>query len=140
MGPGPENVQINDQVVEALSTQRPDDAFHNRVRTRRSNGRGDGVDTDAAGALAEVMAVDCIAVPQQMARLLSPGRGLDELPPHPGSRRVGGHVDMHQLTPTMGNEHQHVQRLERQCGDAQQIGGPEMVSVVAQESAPGLAR
>src|SRR6266852_9464067 len=79
------------------------------------------------------MAVDCIAVPQQMARLLSPGRGLDELPPHPGSRRVGGHVDMHQLTPTVSNEHQHVQCLERQRLNREQISGPEMMSMVAQD-------
>jgi hypothetical protein len=45
---------------------------------------------------------------------------------------------MHQLAPAMGDEHQHVQRLERQRGHAQQIGGPEMVSMVAQERAPGL--
>src|SRR5205823_9607730 len=70
---------------------------------------------------------------------LAPWCGLDELPPHPGCRRVGRQVDMRQLAPAVGDEHQHVQRLERQCGDAQQIGGPEMVSMVAQERAPGLS-
>jgi hypothetical protein len=47
---------------------------------------------------------------------------------------------MHQLATAVGDKHQHTQCLERQCGDAQQIGGPEVVSMVAQERRPGLAR
>src|SRR3979411_337891 len=74
-----------------------------------------------------------------MAWFLAPGRPRDECPPHPSCRRVGSHVDMPQLAPAVGDEHQHVQRLERQCGDAQQVGGPEMVSMVAQECAPCLS-
>ena len=38
---------------------------------------------------------------------------------------------MHQLTPAVGDEHQKYS-FERQCRDGQQIGGPEMMSMVAQ--------
>jgi hypothetical protein len=89
-------------------------------------------------ALSELAAIDGIPIAEQMAGFLVPGRGLDELPPHPGCGRVGRHVDMHELAPAVGDEHQHMQRLERQRGHAQQIGGPQMVSMVAQERAPGL--
>lgn len=40
----------DDQVVQTVSAKCPDHSLNNRVRTRRSNGRGDGVDTDPSGA------------------------------------------------------------------------------------------
>jgi hypothetical protein len=90
--------------------ERPDDTFSDRVRTRRSNGRGDGIDADALGSLAQVAAVHRVAITEQMPRLATPGRRLEHLPPDPGRRGTGGHVDVHQLTPTVGDEHQDVQR------------------------------
>ena len=94
----------DDHVVQTFLAECPDNAFGNCVRTRRSNGRGDGIDTDALGPPAEVTAVDGISIAQQMPRLATPGRRLDHLAPDPGGGRVGCHVDMHQLAPTVGNE------------------------------------
>ncbi len=59
----------DDHVVQTFLAECPDNAFGNCVRTRRSNGRGDGVDTDASGPPAEVAAVDGISIAQQMPRL-----------------------------------------------------------------------
>ena len=87
----------DDQMIQALSAECSDDAFRDCVRPRRPDGRGDGIDADPSGSLAEVTSVDRIAITQQMAGFLTPGRRLDELTPHPGGGRVGGHVDMHQL-------------------------------------------
>src|SRR6202022_4008048 len=100
---------------------------------------GDGIDADALGALSEVAAIDRIAIVEEMAWFLAPRRGLDELPPYPGCGRVGCHVDMHQFAPAVGDEHQHVQRLERQCGDAQQIGGPSVARMVPPHRATGVS-
>src|SRR5437588_1007420 len=130
----------DDHVVETLSPEYADDAFDDRVRTRRSNGCSDGIDTDPSGLLVEVGAIDRVPIAEQVPRLIAPGRRLDQLTPHPGGSRAGGHVDMHQLTPTMGDEDQHVQRLEGQGGLGEQVGRPQVVSMVAQEGAPGLAR
>jgi hypothetical protein len=98
----------NDQVVQAFSAECPDHSLDDRVRTRRSNGCSDGIDTDPSGVPAEVAAVDGIAIAQQMTRLATLGRRFDDLAPDPGGGRVGGHIHMHQLAPTVGNEHQHV--------------------------------
>src|SRR5260370_3779447 len=127
----------DDEVVKALAAQSPDHSLRDGVALWRVDWSGDGVDAGALGA-AEVAAIDRIAISEQVAWSVAPGRGLDDLPPHPGCRRAGRHIDMHQLAPTMGDEHHHVQRLERQGGAGQQIGGPEMVSMVAQERAPAL--
>ena len=76
----------DDHVVQTFLAECPDNAFGNCVRTRRSNGRGDGIDTDALGPPAEVTAVDGISIAQQMPRLATPGRRLDHLAP---DRRSG---------------------------------------------------
>src|SRR6266545_6963659 len=75
-----------------------------------------------------------------MARLVTPWRRLNHWAPHPRCGWIGRHVDMHQLTPAMGDEYQHEQRLERQCRHGQKISRPEVMRVVAQEGAPCLAR
>src|SRR6266545_6211312 len=128
----------DDDVVETFSAQGADQSLRDGVRLRRTNGRRDSVDADALSALSKLGAIDGIPIAEQMAGFPAPWCGLDELPPHPSCRRVGCHVDMHQLASAVGDEYQHVQRLERQRGHRQQIGGPKVVSMVAQERAPGL--
>jgi hypothetical protein len=44
----------DDQVVETLVPEGPDDAFDDRVRPRRPHGCGDGIDADALGSSSEV--------------------------------------------------------------------------------------
>ena len=87
----------DDQVVEALSAKCADDSFNDRVRPRARYGRGDGVDADALGPCTEVAAIHGIAITQQMPRLASPGRRLDELmllakSPTTASARCRGHA------------------------------------------------
>lgn len=62
-----------DHVVQALSPECADDAFGDRVRTRRPNRRGDGVDPDALGSLAEIAPVDGIPIARQVARTVPHG-------------------------------------------------------------------
>ena len=99
-------------MVQTFSTQGPDESFDDRIRTRACYGRGDGVDTDPSGPLAEVAAIDHIMIMEQMAWLGAPRRGLDQLSPHPGRSRVGGDVRVQQFPPAVSDEHQDVERLE----------------------------
>jgi hypothetical protein len=61
------------------------------------------------------VAVDSSAVAEHMARLAAPGRGFDDLTPHPGGGRVRRHIDVHQLPPSVGDEHHDVEGGEREC-------------------------
>jgi hypothetical protein len=99
----------HDYVVETLSAERANNAFCDGVGLRRVDWRGNRIDADAAGALSEIAAVDGIVIAEQMAWFVAPGRGLDELPPHPGCGRVGRHFDMHHLAAAMRDEYQDVQ-------------------------------
>src|SRR5919199_6282690 len=62
-----------------------------------------------------------------MTWLVAPRRRLDELSPDPRRGWVSRHVDVHQLAPAVGDEHEHVQRLEGERGYREQVGRPEMV-------------
>jgi D-aminopeptidase len=63
-----------------------------------------------------------------------------ELAPHPGGRRVGGHPDVDEFPAVVGDEEQDGERAEGDGGDGEEISRPDVVRVVAQERAPGLAR
>jgi hypothetical protein len=52
----------DNQVVEALAAERPDDSFADGVRLWRVDRRRDPIDTDAPGAQAEVTAIDGIPI------------------------------------------------------------------------------
>src|SRR6266508_5963582 len=84
----PQLLVEHDHVVQALSPEGADDAFGDRVRTRRPNRRGDGVDPDSLGAQAEIAPVDGISISQQVARACAAGCGPDHLAPDPSSRRL----------------------------------------------------
>src|ERR687886_120445 len=75
-----------------------------------------------------------------MTWLVAPRRRLDELSPDPRRGWVSRHVDVHQLAPAVGDEDEHVQRLECQRGYREQACRPHVVRVVCQERPPGLAR
>src|SRR5947209_4476092 len=75
-----------------------------------------------------------------MPRLVAPGCRFDHLAPHPGGGGVRGDVHMHQFPATVRDEDQGVERLERECLHSEQIRCPQVVGVVGQERAPGLAR
>jgi hypothetical protein len=89
------------QGVASVRAECPDHSLRDGIRLGCVDRGGDGVDADTLGALAEVAAVDRVAIPHQMAWLASPGCRLDHLSPYPGGSWIGSHVDMHQLAPTM---------------------------------------
>ena len=79
----------DDELVQTLSAERPDDSFDDGIRPRARYGCGNRIDTDPSGALAEVASVHRVVIMEQMTWL-------------------GGHVDVHQLAPAVGDEHEHV--------------------------------
>src|SRR5437764_11964650 len=94
------------QVVQALAPERADASLDHGVGPRARYGRGNGIDADSSGPLAEVAPRDRVMITEQMAWLVTPGRRLNQLLPHPGRGRVGGHVPVHQLAPTVSDEHE----------------------------------
>src|SRR6266540_6506878 len=67
----------DDDVVEALSAQRPDNSLRDGVGLWRVDRRGECVDADTPSALPKIAAVDGVPIAEQTAWFLVPGRGLD---------------------------------------------------------------
>src|SRR5271167_3135838 len=86
----------------------------------------------------ELIAEDSIAVAQQVARQLVKGEGLPQLLSRPLCGRVGGHVEVQDATPVMGQYQKHVKHLETDGGHREEVDEDHLGEVVLQEGAPGL--
>ena len=88
-----------------------------------------------AGAGPAILAV---VVPDQGARALVEGRGLAQLLGHPGGGGVARDADMHRAARAKGDHEADVHGPEEQIRDGEEIAGPDVVGVVAQEGRPRL--
>ncbi len=120
----------NDDVIQAFSPDRSDDPFDVRILPRRMWGAQDFVDAHAVYALPEGIAVDPIAVAQQVARRGVPRKRFDNLLRRPRGRRVFGNVEMNNAA-TMVREHdEDEENTERRSGDREEINGHQVLHVI----------
>src|SRR5260370_31160727 len=70
------------------------------------------LDAEVSHLCSEVMAEDGIAVAQQVSRELVKGKGLPQLLSRPLRSRVGGHIEVKNATPIMGQYQKHIKNLE----------------------------
>lgn len=109
-----------------------------RISLRCVDGCQKRLDAELGGTWDECAAVAAVTVADQIAGLLRPRRGRDELAPDPLAGRMGGDVEMDEPTPVMGDEEENVERLQADSRDGEEVGRPDVRGVVPQEGAPGL--
>ena len=87
----------NEEVVEALATDGPDDSLHKRILPGRPGGRGHLADPQVVDAPSEGLAVDRVSIPKEVFRagLLRERRA--HLPGRPDCGRVIRHVDVEEF-------------------------------------------
>ena len=78
----------HDQVVQALDANPPCDSLCDRVRVWGPTTSLDSDDDLGSGPFVEVTTVDSVAIVDQMGRLTSPKRRIDQLSPKPVGRWV----------------------------------------------------
>ena len=91
----------NDDVIEALATNRADQAFRVGILPRRTAGTHDLLDTHMLDPLAEELAVNPIAVTNQKPWRIVIRKGFDNLLRGPFRRRMRGDVEMHDVPSIM---------------------------------------
>jgi hypothetical protein len=79
------------------------------LRSGRLDGCADALDGEPGDPSGEVGAVDAIAVVDQVAGVLAPGRGLDHLAPDPGRGRMSGHVEVEQAAAIVADQEEDVE-------------------------------
>src|SRR6267143_542006 len=130
----------HDHMIEALATNGSNNPLYIGSLPRRARRRQNFADTRVSHPFSEVIAKDSIAVPQQVARELSKGKCLPQLLSRPLRGRVGGHIEMQNATPVMGQHQKHVKDLETDRGHRKEIDGYQLLGMILQECAPGLRR
>ena len=127
-------------MIEAVA---PNGSYHSLYigsLPRRARCRQNFADAHVSHLLSELIAKDSIAVAQQVARELVKGKGLPQLLSRPLRGRVGGHVEVQNATPVMGQHQKHVKDLEADCGHREEVDGDQLLGVILQKCAPGLRR
>jgi len=84
----------DDHVVQTLSAKRPHDSLSDGVCPRSAHGRPHSGDPEAPEPRIELFAVRGVSVVNQVTRLATPRRGIDQLLPHPSGRRAGSDVEL----------------------------------------------
>src|SRR5437588_2383064 len=127
-------------MVQALSPNRTNDALNIRPLPRGSRGGKDFLDSHVGYLSAEVTSVDDIAIAEQVARELVEGKCLPQLLSRPLRTRVGGHIEVQDSAPVMGQHQKHIENLETKGRYGKEIDGDQLLQVILQEGAPGLRR
>src|SRR6266481_381808 len=118
----------HDHMIEALATNGSNNPLYIGSLPRRARRRQNFADTHVSHPFSEVIAKDSIAVPQQVARELSKGKCLPQLLSRPLRGRAGGHIEMQNATPVMGQHQEHVKDLETDRGHRKEIDGYQLLA------------
>src|ERR1700736_6519271 len=84
----------NDEMIEAIVAQVPDQPLQERVLPRTSRCAEALFDPHALDPPLKCAAVNCIAIAEQVFRRAVPREGLDDLLARPLSRRILGNVEV----------------------------------------------
>src|SRR6267143_6777637 len=130
----------HDHMIEAFATNGANHPLDIGSLPRRTRCRQDFAYTHVSHVFSEVTAKDRIAVAQEVARELGKGKCLAQLLSGPVCGRVGGHIEVQDATPVMGQHQKYVKDLEPDGGHRKEIDGYQLLGMILQECAPGLRR
>ena len=128
----------HDDMVDTLSADTADQAFNVRILPWRSWRRDDFFDAHVHDALAEVNAVDPVAVSEQEARRFVIRKGLDNLLACPTGSWMGRDVEMNDATAIMPKDNEAVQQLKSNGRHDKEIDRRYIGCVILKECPPRL--
>src|SRR5438132_13418388 len=130
----------DNDVVEYVAAEGANHALDEGVLPRRA-GRGENLgDADPFHASAELVAVDAIAIAQEVARCPVIGERLDDLLRSPCRRRRIGYVEVHDLAAILQQDHAPVEQTEGSRRHGEEGNGDKVRDIVPQKSPPGPRR
>ena len=116
----------HDHMIEALAPNGTNHPLYIGSLPRRARCGQHFVDAHVSHLFSEVIAEDRIAVAQQVTRELVKGKGLPQLLSRPLRGRVGGHIEVQNATPVMGQYQKHVKDLETDGGHREEVDGDQL--------------
>src|SRR6202030_2252129 len=120
-------------MIEALASNGADRSLYIGTLPRRARCRQNFADAQVSHLFAEVIAENSIAVAQQVAGQLVKGKGLPQLLSRPFRGWVGGHIEVQNATPVMGQHQKHVKDLEADSGYREEVHGDQLLAMIFQK-------
>ena len=128
----------DEHVVEALAPHAPQEALAYGVGQRRADRGAQDADPAPRRDACERRPVLAIVVADEEARPRIEERGLTQLPGDPGVGRVLRHADVGHAARAERDDEERVQVVEGEVGDREEVAGPDVRGVIAQEGRPRL--
>jgi hypothetical protein len=129
-------VKDND-VVQALSTERPDNPFGVGILPRTPRCGDDLFNIEAAHTPTELLAVDAIAIANQVFGRGIEGKGLDHLLRGPLRRRMCSDVEVDNAPTFMGEDDQDKQDLKLHGRHDEEVDRDEFLYMIVEKRLPG---
>ena len=127
-------------VMQARASERPDPALGHGIRVRSPHRCPDRRNPKPRRPGHAVAPVGAVAVADQRARAMGPGRGLDQLLPGPGRRGMGRDGDVLDAAPRMRDDEEDGHRPDRARRDGAAVRRPEDAALVGEDGPPALRR
>ncbi len=128
----------HDDMVQALTPQRANQALGEGVLPLAVRRGEDFLDAHALHAAPKLLTVDCIAVAEQIGRCRVVREGIDDLLGGPKGGGVLGHVEMDDPS-TMVREHGENEEYAEACGrDREEVKGDKVADMIGEECPPSL--
>ncbi len=128
----------NDDMVQALAAHRADEALREGILPRAVRGREDFLDPHALHAEPKLLAVDLVAVAEEIGRCGVVREGVHDLLGGPVGGGMLGHVEVDDPS-AMVSEHDENEEHAQACGgDREEVEGDEVSDMIGKERPPSL--
>jgi hypothetical protein len=128
----------DDDVVETLAPDRPNDAFDVRILPRRAWCGADGRQADRVDRPTECGIEGRVAVVDEEARLGVVGAGLAQLLAGPCGRGMPGHVNMQDPAPVVSEDDEDEEDAAGERRHREEVDRDGRAEVILEEGAPAL--
>src|SRR5580692_1170425 len=138
-GPAQMRLTKNDDMIQALAADRPDQPFGKAILPRR--GRCGRLVPDAHGtqSAGDDAAIDPVAIADEVARSFIPGKRLRYLACNPFCGWICCDVDPDEASAVEPDDDEGIEQVETDSWNNEQVHGGNVRRVVTQEGSPSLA-
>ena len=130
----------DDDMIETLAPDRADEPLREWVLPRAVRRGQDFTDSHALHTLPEDVAVDRVAIAEEMGRRGVVREGVHDLLGGPGGGGVLGHVEVEDAPPMVGQDNEDEEDVQVSGGNGEAVDRDEIVDMVDEERSPGLRR
>ena len=130
----------HENMIQALAADRADEPLREGVLPRIVGCREDFCDAHALHSVLELLAVDAVAIAEEIGRRGVVREGLHDLLGRPLRGGVLGHVEVDDAAAIVGQRYEDEEHSQARAGDREEVDGDQVPDVVGKERPPGLGR